>query len=70
MALTKKIRTIRTGVKTLEDTPIPSSRLIKGKAPEGARMSDLLKPLWDANIKPRATNEQIRKEAWQRNNAK
>lgn len=45
---------------------IPNSRLIKSKVPKGVKMSDLLKPLWDANIEPRATNEQIKSEAWQR----
>jgi hypothetical protein len=61
-----------TGIAGISDTdaPIPKSRLIKGNAPKGAKMSDLLKPLWDANVKPRATSEQIRKEAWQRSNAR
>ena len=67
---TKNIRTIRTINKTSTDAPIPNSRLIKGKAPQGTKMSDLLKPLWDANAQPMVTNEQIRKEAWQRNNAR
>ena len=68
MPTTKNTRTVRTAINA--DAPIPSSRLIKGKAPQGAKMSDLLKPLWDANVQPRTTNEQIRKEAWQRHNVK
>ena len=70
MPTTKNTRTIRTMINDGVDAPIPNSRLIKGKAPQGAKMSDLLKPLWDANVQPRATNEQIRKEAWQRNNVR
>ena len=70
MPTTKNTRIIRTVMNNSVDAPIPNSRLIKGKAPQGTKMSDLLKPLWDANVLPRATNEQIRKEAWQRNNEK
>ena len=68
MATTKKT-TIRTGINLRSDKSdnIPNSRLVKGKAPLGAAISDLLKPLWDANVKPRGKNEEIRKEAWQRN---
>jgi hypothetical protein len=70
MPTTKNTRTVGTAINPNADAPIPNSRLIKGKAPQGVKMSDLLKPLWDANVQPRATNEQIRKEAWQRHNAR
>lgn len=63
MSITKNKNSIRTKISP-EIEKIPNNRLIKGKAPEGAKMSDLLKPFWESGILPRTTNEEIKKQAW------
>ncbi|MDZ7898531.1 MAG: hypothetical protein U5N85_10975 [Arcicella sp.] len=73
MALTKVIRTLKSGniseVKTKEDNSIPDSRFIEGEAPKGTKMSDLFRGVWAKDVK-RLTADEIRKQAWQRNNGR
>ena len=73
MALVKSIRTLKSGniseLKTDEAKGIPDSRFTEGKAPEGKKISDLFRGVWAKNAK-RLTADEIRKQAWQRNNGR
>jgi hypothetical protein len=71
MALTKSIRTLKSGniseSKTDENRDIPASRFTEGEAPKGTKMSDLFRGVWEKDVK-RLTADETRKQAWQRNN--
>ena len=73
MALTKSVRTLKSDniseLKINEDKGIPDSRFTEGKAPKGKKMSDLFRGVWGKDVK-RLTADEIRKQAWQRNNGR
>ena len=73
MALTRSVRTLKSGniseLKTEENKDIPDSRFTEGKVPEGKKMSDLFRGVWAKDVK-RPTADEIRKQAWQRNNGR
>lgn len=70
MATTKTAKAKKQAmVESPQNNPIPESRLIEGVAPTGTKMSDIIKKGWKKDSK-RMTADQIRKEAWQRNNGR
>jgi hypothetical protein len=73
MAITKSIRTLKSGNiserKNDNSQDIPDSRFIEGEAPKGTKMSDLFRGVWAKDVK-RLTADEIRKQAWQRNNGR
>ena len=73
MAITKSIRTLNSGNiserKTEDSQDIPDSRFTEGEAPKGKKMSDLFRGVWAKDVK-RLTADEIRKQAWQRNNGR
>lgn len=50
----------------MANNKIPNSQIIRVKNKAGLKMSDLLKPLWDANISLKLEANKIRKLAWNR----
>lgn len=73
MAITKSIRTLKSvnisQQKTVDNKDIPDSRFTEGEAPKGTKMSDLFRGVWAKDVK-RLTADEIRKQAWQRNNGR
>jgi hypothetical protein len=73
MAITRSIRTLKSGNiserKTVHTQDIPDSRFTEGEAPKGTKVSDLFRGVWAKDVK-RLTADEIRKQAWQRNNGR
>lgn len=71
MATVKSIRTVKSNSiserKTVKNQDVPESRFTEGIAPAGTKVSDLFRGVWAKDVK-RLTADEIRKQAWQKNN--